>query len=549
MAKLSDRSYFSILLTDTIDEIKQLEEALQDHDSRVYDKTEEGSLVTEFLENLKTYVENTAMFSKTWDSAAEIYARILSAEKGEFVSEDTAEETLKSIVNNPIERAKRSNGASTISNFVYKSMVLRSPDLTNSLLGRWIVLLTLAGKETALQADFENKVKVLAKQIKKDIQVEAQKPENWDNFTFAKEFQNEEGGIDVKRVHYDWLDIPVHETYEAYKRLYGDKNDTWRPDEAPEGQDKISAIDKINAMIGMHALKKMANEHVVNANGSAAKLKEEFLTQCQSSMIKTRNHIVLKGNPGTGKTTVANLLGQLFMETGDLSKGHVVQISGGELTGQYLGETKQKVIDLVEKAKGGVLFIDEAYILFSKTGSGNSNLYEDQAIAQLLNSMENEDDLVVVMAGYPEGMQQLIESNEGLPRRVRHIIDMEDYTIPELMDILSHQLVQRDHIINDDARMAAEQELTKAKEAVDPKFWGNGGVVRDYLTNIIEQQELRLNNGGSLSDLDEDALQKHLRTITLSDVKMASVPNLPKKGNGNGYSNPIGFRPQKLAVA
>ncbi len=202
MAELSDRSYFSILLTDTIDEIKQLEEVLQDHESRVYDKSEEGSLVTEFLENLKTYVENTAMFSKTWDSAAEVYARILSAEKGEFVSEDTAEEILNKIVNNPIERAKRSNGANTISNFVYKSMALKSPELTNSLLGRWIVLLTLAGKETALQSDFENKVKILVRQITKDMQVEAQKPENWDSFTFAKEFKNENGENEVKRVHY-----------------------------------------------------------------------------------------------------------------------------------------------------------------------------------------------------------------------------------------------------------------------------------------------------------------------------------------------------------
>jgi len=340
----------------------------------------------------------------------------------------------------------------------------------------------------------------------------------------------------------------VHETYEAYKRLYGDKSDTWGSDEDSDAKDRKSAIDKINAMIGMHALKKMANEHVANANGSVAKLKEEFLTQCQSSMIKTRNHIVLKGNPGTGKTTVANLLGQLFMETGDLSKGHVVQVSGSELTGEYLGHTKQKVIDLVEKAKGGVLFIDEAYILFNKGGSGNSNLYEDQAIAQLLNSMENEDDLVVVMAGYPEGMQELIESNEGLPRRVRHIIDMEDYTVPELMDILSHQLVQRDHVINDDARMLVEQQLALAKDTVDPKFWGNGGVVRDYLTNIIEQQELRLNESDNLPIHNEAELRERLRTIIISDVKNASVPNLPKKGNRNGYSQPIGFRPQKLVA-
>jgi probable Rubsico expression protein CbbX len=193
-------------------------------------------------------------------------------------------------------------------------------------------------------------------------------------------------------------------------------------------------------------------------------------------------HMSFTGNPGTGKTTVALKMAQILHRLGYVRKGHVVSVTRDDLVGQYIGHTAPKTKDVLKKAMGGVLFIDEAYYLYRPE---NERDYGQEAIEILLQVMENNrDDLVVILAGYKDRMDTFFKSNPGMSSRIAHHIDFPDYGEAELMQIAEKMLAEQHYRFGDGARVAFEQYL--ARRMQQPHF-ANARSVR----NALERARLR----------------------------------------------------------
>jgi len=160
-------------------------------------------------------------------------------------------------------------------------------------------------------------------------------------------------------------------------------------------------------------------------------------------------HMVFKGNPGTGKTTVARILGRILKATGVLQKGHLIECERADLVGEYIGHTAQKTRDQIRRALGGILFVDEGYAL----ARGGEKDFGKEAIDTLVKAMEDhKDELVVILAGYRNEMQQFLESNPGLQSRFPIQIDFPDFTLDELMEIADLMLLKRQYELTPEAR-------------------------------------------------------------------------------------------------
>jgi SpoVK/Ycf46/Vps4 family AAA+-type ATPase len=195
-------------------------------------------------------------------------------------------------------------------------------------------------------------------------------------------------------------------------------------------------------------------------------------------------HMVFTGNPGTGKTTVARLMGRIFKALSRLRKGHVVELSRADLVGQYIGHTAPLVCKKVQEALDGVLFIDEAYMLTQ----GGQHDYGSEAIGELMTAMENQRErLVVIVAGYPAEMRQFMESNPGLARRFTQYIEFPDYTTDELLTILRNLVEQEQFDLSEAAIEQAAMYLQTLRKH-NPRGFGNAGVVR----NLFEEMKARL---------------------------------------------------------
>ncbi len=193
-------------------------------------------------------------------------------------------------------------------------------------------------------------------------------------------------------------------------------------------------------------------------------------------------HMSFTGNPGTGKTTVALKMAQILHRLGYVRKGHVVSVTRDDLVGQYIGHTAPKTKEVLKRAMGGVLFIDEAYYLYRPE---NERDYGQEAIEILLQVMENNrDDLVVILAGYKDRMDTFFKSNPGMSSRIAHHIDFPDYGAAELMQIAEKMLASQHYRFGDGARAAFEQYL--ARRMQQPHF-ANARSVR----NALERARLR----------------------------------------------------------
>jgi probable Rubsico expression protein CbbX len=193
-------------------------------------------------------------------------------------------------------------------------------------------------------------------------------------------------------------------------------------------------------------------------------------------------HMSFTGNPGTGKTTVAMKMAQILHRLGFVRKGHVVSVTRDDLVGQYIGHTAPKTKEVLKKAMGGVLFIDEAYYLYRPE---NERDYGQEAIEILLQVMEgNRDDLVVILAGYKERMDTFFKSNPGMSSRIAHHIDFPDYSRDELMQIAEKMLAAQHYRFGKGARAAFEQYLERRMQ--QPHF-ANARSVR----NALDRARLR----------------------------------------------------------
>ena len=226
-------------------------------------------------------------------------------------------------------------------------------------------------------------------------------------------------------------------------------------------------------------------------------------------------HMIFTGNPGTGKTTVARLVGKIYYEKGILSKGHLVEVSRADLVGKYVGHTAQMVKEAVKKAKGGVLFIDEAYSL-----SGGGGDFGQEAIDTLVKEMEdNRDDLVVIAAGYPALMQQFMDSNPGLKSRFPITVEFPNYTLGELIKIFKMFCDENTIKVNNELleRVRAEFRIEIVKKRHN---FGNARMVRNYFEKMTMNQANRLVLGNTLGE---------------NDVTMFTMDDLPSCGISRSY--------------
>ncbi len=270
----------------------------------------------------------------------------------------------------------------------------------------------------------------------------------------------------------------------------------------PAEIDLESLMSELNALTGMESVKREIN-NLVNLL-KICKIRQEKGLQ----LPPTTNHMVFLGNPGTGKTTVARILAKIYRGLGVLSKGHLVEVDRSGLVASYMGQTGEKVMEVVEKAKGGILFIDEAYALSSNKQEGD---FGQEAIDILNKAMEDyRDDLIVIAAGYHDEMQDFLDANPGLRSRFNRTIEFPNYTADELVEIMCNRAKKLDYRLSEDALSFVKAKFAKVL-AFPPENFGNARSVRNYLDNVINNQANRL-------VVEANFNEDELTLLTLADV-------------------------------
>lgn len=218
------------------------------------------------------------------------------------------------------------------------------------------------------------------------------------------------------------------------------------------------------------------------------------------SISKNTLHLAFTGNPGTGKTTVARIIGHIYKQLGLLSKGHFIEVSRTDLIAGYQGQTALKVKNVIEKAKGGVLFIDEAY---SITENEHSDSYGRECLTELTKALEDyREDLVVIVAGYTEPMQKFFNSNMGLKSRFNTFIEFDDYNEEELLEMMIQLFQKNDYEL--DSQMIDKIKILLAKQSNNSNV-SNGRFVRNIYEDIVMEHSKRVSQ---------------IITPTIEDLKM-----------------------------
>jgi len=224
-------------------------------------------------------------------------------------------------------------------------------------------------------------------------------------------------------------------------------------------------------------------------------------------------HMVFSGNPGTGKTMIARLMARIFHSLGILSKGQLIEVDRGDLVAGYVGQTAIKTKEVIKKAMGGVLFIDEAYALTNR----GENDFGGEAVDTLLKAMEDHrDDLVVIVAGYIAPMEKFLHSNPGLESRFNRFIDFPDYTLDEMMAIFDMRCEGAGYTVDEKARKALS-ELIDQESKADVKGFGNARGVRNLFETAIARQADRL--GEYEGEITRDML------MLLTEEDITGVPD------------------------
>ncbi|WP_270171387.1 AAA family ATPase [Paenibacillus sp. SYP-B4298] len=199
-------------------------------------------------------------------------------------------------------------------------------------------------------------------------------------------------------------------------------------------------------------------------------------------------HMIFKGNPGTGKTTIARIVAKLFQKMGVLAKGHLIEVERADLVGEYIGHTAQKTRDLVKKALGGVLFVDEAYSL----ARGGEKDFGKEAIDTLVKAMEDhKNQFVLILAGYPLEIENFLLTNPGLPSRFPIQIEFPDYTVDQLIQIAEMMAKERDYHLLPQALFKLREHLMQERGSMLYAF-SNARYVRNVIERSIRFQAVRL---------------------------------------------------------
>lgn len=279
---------------------------------------------------------------------------------------------------------------------------------------------------------------------------------------------------------------------------------------------------ELDNLIGLYEIKKQVRDHAQYLKFLKLRREKGFKEKEPMNL-----HLVFMGNPGTGKTTVAKMMGHLYRKMGLLSKGHVHEVDRSELVGEYIGQTAPKVKEALEKARGGVLFIDEAYSLARSLE--DSKDFGREAIEILVKEMSNgKGDLCVIAAGYPKEMKTFIESNPGLRSRFKHFYSFSDYLPQELIQIASYACEEKEVILDAKAQIKVNELIVEAFRNRDLAF-GNARFVFD----LIERAKINLGLRVMAKSHPIKTKDNDLRTIIekdvidIRDINQKLIPKIP----------------------
>lgn len=260
--------------------------------------------------------------------------------------------------------------------------------------------------------------------------------------------------------------------------ICNDKANDWREEKSLE-----ELLSELNTLTGLNNVKQKVNDLIVYQTVQKMRRSKGL------NITKSTLHLAFTGNPGTGKTTVARIVGRLYKQIGLLSKGHFVEVSRTDLIAGYQGQTALKVKKVIERAKGGVLFIDEAY---SITENDHSDSYGRECLTELTKALEDyRDDLVVIVAGYTEPMKLFFEANPGLKSRFNTFIEFDDYTADELTKILETLCRKNDYHLDDSLKEKITDFFLRATEKKDDSF-ANARMARNIYDDLVMHHAKRV---------------------------------------------------------
>lgn len=306
---------------------------------------------------------------------------------------------------------------------------------------------------------------------------------------------------EVYGIYQQWFISGLKERiYKAYKDC-----NTYRVERDKEDSEPYKELE---AMIGLTEVKRLVGEII-----DASKVRK-MRSRMGLKMSKSSNHMLFTGNPGSAKTTVARLLAEILRKEGVLETGAFIECGRADLVGKYVGWTAPTIKTKFKRAKGGILFIDEAYSLVSDDGFG------DEAITTIVQEMENHrDDVIVIFAGYPEKMKKFLEQNEGLRSRIAFHIDFPDYNPDEMTDILKLMIKKNGYVTDEETLKKCHRIFEGACTQAE---FGNGRFAR----NLLEQAELAQSKRIISENKGKSVSKKKLQTLVADDFDVNASKNI-----------------------
>lgn len=265
-------------------------------------------------------------------------------------------------------------------------------------------------------------------------------------------------------------------------------------------------LDELNALVGLEKVKNKVQDLIVYQKVQKMR-REKNLHSAKNTL-----HLAFTGNPGTGKTTVARIVGRIYKRIGLLSKGQFVEVSRTDLIAGYQGQTALKVKKVIEQAKGGVLFIDEAY---SITENDHSDSYGRECLTELTKALEDyREDMVVIVAGYTEPMNKFFESNPGLKSRFNTFIEFDDYNPNELDKILISMCRNNDYTLDEKVKKKIHLYFEQQTASKEENF-ANGRLVRNLYDDLVMNHARRVINTASPNSAELSTIKVEDFTFTI----------------------------------
>jgi len=279
--------------------------------------------------------------------------------------------------------------------------------------------------------------------------------------------------------------------------------------ETERGEESLDDVIKsLDELIGLQDVKKKIKDHISYLEFLKLRKEKGFDDNERISL-----HSVFTGNPGTGKTTVVKLLGKIYQKMGLLSKGHVHEVDRADLVGEYIGQTAPRVKEAIKEARGGILFVDEAYALYRAKDDAKD--FGKEVIEILIKEMsDGEGDIAIMVAGYPKEMTTFINSNPGLKSRFKYFFHFEDYFPEEMLDISKYAAVKRSVELTEDALKLVEKTIVDAYRNRDSTF-GNARFAYSIIDEGKMNMGLRLMQRKDIKELTKEEIS----TITLEDIQ------------------------------